>query len=98
MMNSAAKIVNGVSHFLRERVTPVCIKLHLLQIKARVKFKLYVLVFKVITKGELKCRADLIHRHETPRNRGMREDTNDNGQEKSKLSRLEKLRYSAFSR
>ena len=60
LINSAARIVVGLPRFSRERITPICIKLHILPIKARIKYKICLLTHKVIKYGEPLYLNDLI--------------------------------------
>ena len=48
LINSAARIVVGLPRFSRERITPICIDLHILPIKARIKYKICLLTHKAI--------------------------------------------------
>ena len=48
LINSAARIVVGFPRFSRERFTPVCIDLHVLPIKARIKYKICLLAHKAV--------------------------------------------------
>ena len=48
LINSAARIFVGFPKFSRERITPICIDLHMLPIKARIKYKICLLTHKVI--------------------------------------------------
>ena len=62
IINSAARIVVGMERFSRERITPICIGLHILPVKARIKYKICVLVYKALNFGEPKYLADLLKR------------------------------------
>ena len=65
IINSAARTVAGMPRFSRERITPICIDLHILPVKARIKYKICLLAHKALTSGEPKYLADLLHRRET---------------------------------
>ena len=62
IINSAARIVVGMERFSRERITPTCISLHILPVKARIKYKICVLVYKALNFGESKYLVDLLKR------------------------------------
>ena len=49
ILNSAARIVRQLPRFSREHITPICIELHFLPIKARIKYKICLLAFKALT-------------------------------------------------
>ena len=67
IINDAARLVCNISRFSRERVTPVCIGLHFLPIKARIMFKVCLLVHKIQEYGEPSYLADLIRSRGTQR-------------------------------
>ena len=48
LINSAARIFVGFKRFSRERFTPIRIYLHILPIKARIKYKICLLTYKAI--------------------------------------------------
>ena len=50
IMNRSARLICGISPY--ERITPVLIKLHWLPIKARINFKICLLVFQAIKYGK----------------------------------------------
>ena len=54
LINSAATIVVGLPRFSRERITSICIDLHILPINARIKYKICHLTHKA-----LHCREPL---------------------------------------
>ena len=87
LLNAAARVVAGISHLSRERVTPICIELHFLPMKARIKYKLCVLVFKALTTGEPRYLADLLRYRKLTGNRSLR-SSNDNRLEEPRLSCL----------
>ena len=48
LINIATRIVIGLPRFSRERVTPLCIDLYILRIKARTNYKICLLTHKAI--------------------------------------------------
>ena len=42
----------GIPRFSRDYITPVCIQLHFLPLKARIKYKICLLVFKALQYGQ----------------------------------------------
>ena len=62
VINSAARLVVGMPRFSREHITPVCIDLHILPVKARIKYKICLLTHKALKFGEPAYLADLLHR------------------------------------
>ena len=46
--------------FSRDRITPICIDLHFLPIRARIEFKILLLIFKAIKHGEPSYLSDLL--------------------------------------
>ena len=48
LIHSAARIDVGFPKFSWERITPICIDLHILPIKARIKYKICLLTQKAI--------------------------------------------------
>ena len=65
IINSAARIIVGMPRYSRERITPVCIDLHFLPIKARVEYKICLLAFKALFLDEPKYLADLLKPYAT---------------------------------
>ena len=65
-INSAARIVvAGMPRFSHEHITPVLIDLHILPVKARIKYKIFLLAHKAIKNGEPKYLADLLNLRQT---------------------------------
>ena len=60
ILNSAARIIVGMPRFSRARITPVCIELHFLPIRARVEYKICLLVYKAINFNEPRYISDLL--------------------------------------
>ena len=60
LINSAARVATGIPHYSRERITPVCMNLHFLPIKARIKFKICLLTYKALNSGDPKYLSDLL--------------------------------------
>ena len=52
IQNRAARLIKGLHH--RERITPVLIELHWLPVKARVEFKIILLLYKALRYNEPK--------------------------------------------
>ena len=48
IINSSARLIVGLPRFSRERITPICIDLHFLPVKARIMFKICLLVYKTL--------------------------------------------------
>ena len=98
LLNAATRVLTGISHLSRERITPICIELHILPMKARIKYKLCVLVFKVLTTGKPRYLTDLLRYRKLKENRSMRSG-NDNRPDEPRLYRLvyieKSLEYSA---
>ena len=60
IINSAARIIVRMPHYSRERITPVCIDLHFLPLKARIEYKLCLLVYKALNFNQPRYLADLL--------------------------------------
>ena len=60
LLNSAARIVVNWPRFSRNRITPVCIQLHFLPVKARIEFKICLLVFKALKYGKPSYISELL--------------------------------------
>ena len=60
ILNSAARLIVNMPRFSRDRITPKCIDLHFLPIKARIEFKICLLTFKAIKHGKPSYLADLL--------------------------------------
>ena len=52
IINSSARLITGLPRFSRERITPVCMELHFLPIKARIHYKICLLTFKALHYGQ----------------------------------------------
>ena len=50
--------------FSHARITPICIKLHFLPVKARIEFKICLLVFKALKYGQPSYVLDLLETYE----------------------------------
>ena len=68
LVNSAARLVKGVSHLSRERVTSLCIELYFLPVKARIKKEICLLAFKAFKNSEFKYIPDLLVMSQSPTN------------------------------
>ena len=67
IINDAARLVCNVVRFSRDRVTPLCIQLHFLPIKARIMYKICLLTYKILMYGQPSYLADLIKYRTTSR-------------------------------
>jgi len=63
IINSAARLVVGMPYFSRDRITPICIKLHFLPFKARIVYKICLLTYKAINFGEPQYISELFKIH-----------------------------------
>ena len=79
LINDSARLVAGLPKFSRERVTPICIDLHLLPIKARITFKICLLTYKALNFGQPAYLRELLHFREQTRT--LRVNLNDRLQE-----------------
>ena len=61
IIHDAARLVVGLPRFSRERITPVCIELHILPVKARIQYKICLLVYKALNFGQPQYLAELLH-------------------------------------
>ena len=61
LINSAARIVVGLPRFSHEHITPVLIDLHILLIKARIKYNICLLVHKALSFGQPRYLTELLH-------------------------------------
>ena len=52
ILNSAARLVVKLPRFSHDRITPICIQLHFLPVRARIEFKICLLVFKALYYGQ----------------------------------------------
>ena len=52
ILNSAARLVVNLPRFSQVRITPICIQLHFLPVKARIEFKICLLVYKALKYGQ----------------------------------------------
>ena len=60
ILNSAARLIVNLPRFSRERITPICIDLHFLPIRARIEFKICLLTFKTLKFGQPSYLSDLL--------------------------------------
>ena len=60
IINSAARVIERMPRFSRERITPVIIELHFLPVKARIIFKICLLAFKALKYGYPAYLVDLL--------------------------------------
>ena len=52
IVNSSARLITGMPRFSRRRITPVCIELHFLPIKARINYKICLMTYKALKHGQ----------------------------------------------
>ena len=52
IISDMTRLVAGLPRFSRERITPITIELHFLPIKARINFKICLLVYKALKLGQ----------------------------------------------
>ena len=71
ILNSAARLVVNL-RFSHDRITPICIDLHFLPIRARIEFKTLLLTFKAIKYGQPSYLFDLINWYEPEANVQLR--------------------------
>ena len=64
IINSATRVVVGMPRFSREHITPCCIDLHILPIKARIIYKICLLTHKALIYEQPRYLLDLLHRRE----------------------------------
>lgn len=72
IINSAARIVTNMPRFSYDRITPVCIQLHILPFKARVVYKICLMTFKALRFGEPKYILNLLSRYMPDTNMNLR--------------------------
>ena len=65
IINSSARVITGLPRFSRERVTPICIQLHFLPLKARIFYKICLLTYKALNFGEPKYICELLRPYST---------------------------------
>ena len=61
IINNSARLIMGIPRFSRERITPICIDLHFLPIKARIIYKICLMTFKALTFGQPVYLNELLH-------------------------------------
>ena len=64
VLNSAARIIAQIPRFSYQSITPVCINLHFLPIKARIEYKICLLTYKAIKSGQPPYLAELLKTRE----------------------------------
>ena len=67
VINSAARLIVGLPMYSHEHITPYCIDLHFLPIKARIIFKVCLLTYKSLLYGQPAYLADLLKFRENGR-------------------------------
>ena len=70
--NSAARLVVNLPRFSHARITPICIELHFLPVKARIEFKICLLVFKALKYGQPSYVSNLLKPYEHASNAQLR--------------------------
>ena len=73
IINNSARLVTMMPISSRSRITPVCIKLHILPIKARIKYKICLLTYKALKFGQPFYLAELLQQR--IRRRALRGET-----------------------
>ena len=76
LINNAVRIVCGMERFSRERITPKCISLHILPLKARVEYKICLLAYKALKYGQPSYLQNLLNLHEQARDLPLRSEGN----------------------
>ena len=64
ILNSAARLVVNLPRFSQVRITPICIQLHFLPVKARIEFKICLLVYKALKYGQPSYLSELLRPYE----------------------------------
>ena len=72
IINSAARIVKSIPRFSRNRITPVCIELHFLPLKARIIYKICLITYKALNFNQPKYIAELIKEYTPETNMSLR--------------------------
>ena len=65
LINSGVRLVVGLPRFSHEHITPSLIDLHILPVKARIKYKICLLTYKALKYDEPKYLTELIQKRET---------------------------------
>ena len=76
LINNAVRIVCGMDRFSRERITPKCISLHILPLKARIEYKICLLAYKALKYGQPSYICNLLKPHEQARELPLRGEGN----------------------
>ena len=76
LINNAVRIVWGMDRFSRERITPKCIFLHILPLKARIEYKICLLAYKALKYGQPSYLNNLLNPHEQVRDLPLRGEGN----------------------
>ena len=72
LINSAARVVTGMPQFSRDRITPVCIRLHFLPFQARIIYKICLLTYKAVNCGQPRYLANLLKKQEPTTDMNLR--------------------------
>ena len=72
IINSAARLIVNLPRFSHDRITPICIDLHFLPVRARVEFKICLLIFKAINCGQPHYLSDLLRPYAPESNVNLR--------------------------
>lgn len=72
IIHSAARVVAGMPCFSHDRITPVCIDLHFLPIKARIIYKICLLTYKAMNFDEPRYLRELLMKRSACVSRQMR--------------------------
>ena len=65
-----------MDRFSRERITPKCIHLHILPLKARIEYKICLLAYKALKYGQPSYLNNLLKPHEQSRDLPLRSERN----------------------
>ena len=74
IINSSARLIAGLPRFSQDHITPVCIKLHFLPIKARIHFKICLLTYKSLKFEQPVYLKNLLHFSQPSRSLRSSED------------------------
>lgn len=61
IINNAARLVMKLPRFSRQRITPICIELHFLPVKARIFYKIALITYKALHFDQPRYLRDLLN-------------------------------------
>ena len=76
LIKSSAQVVKRISHWSYERVTPIIKELNFLSFKARIMYKICLLIYKTVYIGDPKYLADILLQRNSPGSLHIRSSTN----------------------